>query len=139
METHPPSEAGTDLARCRWMSLLLGGSLGATFVSFLYPILRYLVPPAASEPSLSEFELDIKASAIALNSGRIVSVGGRRRQSLLSRIRIFARSATWDNQDGTGCLVMEYRPCPFFGPTLSSSLAADALLVRPHRDGGEAE
>jgi serine/threonine protein kinase len=42
-------------------------------------------------------------------------------------------------QDGTEYLLMEYRLCPFFGPTLSSSLARDALLVRPHRDGGEAE
>ncbi len=59
------------------MSWFLGGSIGATLVSFLYPVLRYLVPPQTSEPSLSEFELDVKASDIAPNSGRIVPMSGK--------------------------------------------------------------
>ena len=63
--------------RRRWIAWLLGTSLGATALAFLYPILRYLVPPEASEPSLSEFELDVKASDIAPNSGRILPVGGK--------------------------------------------------------------
>lgn len=65
------------LSRRRWVSWLLGGSFGATFVSFLYPVLRYLVPPIASEPSLTEFELDVKASDVPLNSGRIIPLGGK--------------------------------------------------------------
>lgn len=64
-------------SRRRWISYLLGTSFVAAAVSFLYPILRYLVPPEASEPSLTEFELDIKASDIAPNTGRIVPVGGK--------------------------------------------------------------
>jgi cytochrome b6-f complex iron-sulfur subunit len=67
----------SELSRRRWVSWLLGGSLGATIASFLYPVLRYLLPPKASEPSLSEFELDVKASAIHPNSGRIVPLGGK--------------------------------------------------------------
>ncbi len=63
--------------RRRWIAWLLGTSLGATLFSFLYPILRFLVPPEASEPSLSEFEFDLKASDIAPNSGRIVPLGGK--------------------------------------------------------------
>lgn len=70
----PPS--GT-LTRRSWASWLLGTSLGATLFAFIYPVLNYLVPPVSSEPSLSEFELDLKASDIAPNSGRIVPVGGK--------------------------------------------------------------
>jgi Rieske Fe-S protein len=70
-------ENAKDVSRRRWVSWLLGGSLGATLASFVYPIVRYLVPPEASEPSLSEFELDVKASDIAPNSGRIVPLGGK--------------------------------------------------------------
>jgi cytochrome b6-f complex iron-sulfur subunit len=69
-DAHRPS-------RRRWISYLLGTSFAATALSFLYPILRYLVPPEASEPSLTEFELDVKASDIAPNTGRIVPVGGK--------------------------------------------------------------
>lgn len=46
-------------------------------LSFLYPVLRYVVPPRTSEPSLSEVDLDIKPSDIAPNSGRIVPFGGK--------------------------------------------------------------
>ncbi|HTO86176.1 MAG TPA: Rieske 2Fe-2S domain-containing protein [Thermoanaerobaculia bacterium] len=66
-----------DLARRRWITWLLGTALGATIVSFLYPVLRYLVPPVSSEPSQSEVELDIKASAIAPNTARIVPFAGK--------------------------------------------------------------
>ena len=47
------------ITRRSWASWLLGTSLGATLFAFLYPVLNYLVPPESSEPSLSEFELDI--------------------------------------------------------------------------------
>lgn len=46
-------------------------------LSFLYPIVRYLVPPADSEPSQSEAELNVKASEVAPNSGRIVPFGSK--------------------------------------------------------------
>lgn len=67
----------SDVSRRRWVSWLLGTSLGATLLSFLYPVLRYVVPPLETEPSLSEFELDVKASDVRPNSGRIVPVGGK--------------------------------------------------------------
>jgi cytochrome b6-f complex iron-sulfur subunit len=63
--------------RRNWISYLMGTSFAAAALSFLYPILRFLVPPEASEPSLSEFELDVKPADIAPNSGRIVPVGGK--------------------------------------------------------------
>jgi cytochrome b6-f complex iron-sulfur subunit len=64
-------------SRRRWISYLLGTGVGATILSFLYPVTRYLVPPQSSEPSLSEVELDIKPSAIAPNSGQIVPFSGK--------------------------------------------------------------
>ena len=65
------------MTRRSWVTWFLGTSLGATIVAFVYPIARYLVPPQASEPSLTEFELDVKASDIKPNSGKIVPVGGK--------------------------------------------------------------
>jgi cytochrome b6-f complex iron-sulfur subunit len=77
LDTKAASESSGDVSRRSWVSWLLGGSVAASFAAFLYPVLRYLVPPEASEPSLSEFELDLKASDVAPNSGRIVPVGGK--------------------------------------------------------------
>jgi len=69
--------ADHDQSRRRWLTYLLGTSLGASLVSFLYPVLRYVVPPVSSEPSLSEIELDVKATDILPNSGRIVPFSGK--------------------------------------------------------------
>ena len=69
--------ADTGQSRRRWLTYLLGTSLGASVISFMYPVLRYLVPPVSSEPSLSEIELDVKASDIPPNSGRIVPFAGK--------------------------------------------------------------
>jgi cytochrome b6-f complex iron-sulfur subunit len=69
--------ADQEHSRRRWLTYLLGTSLGASFVSFLYPVLRYLVPPLSTEPSLSEIELDVKASDILPNTGRIVPFSGK--------------------------------------------------------------
>jgi cytochrome b6-f complex iron-sulfur subunit len=75
--TPAQTDVAPDENRRRWLSWLLGTSIGATIVSFVYPILRYVVPPATSEPSQSEVELDIKASDIPSNSGRIVNFAGK--------------------------------------------------------------
>jgi cytochrome b6-f complex iron-sulfur subunit len=69
--------APDDRSRRRWITGLLGTSVGAMIVSFLYPVLRYLVPPVTSEPSQSEVELDVKASQIPANSARIVPFAGK--------------------------------------------------------------
>jgi len=77
VESSARSESSGAVTRRSWVSWLLGTSLGATLFAFLYPVLNYLVPPESSEPSLSEFELDLKASDILPNSGRIVPIGGK--------------------------------------------------------------
>lgn len=68
---------GIEESRRHWLSAFLATSLGATLVSFFYPIVRYLIPPVASEPSLSELELPFKASELVANSARIVPFGGK--------------------------------------------------------------
>lgn len=73
----PQVAVAADENRRRWLTRLLGTSLGATVASFLYPVLRYMVPPATSEPSESEVELDVKASEIAPNSARLVPFSGK--------------------------------------------------------------
>jgi cytochrome b6-f complex iron-sulfur subunit len=75
--TSSEAKSWLDESRRRWLSRLLGTSLAATVVSFLYPILRYVVPPIASEPSQSEVELDVKASEILPNTARIVPFAGK--------------------------------------------------------------
>jgi Rieske Fe-S protein len=77
IEPPPLSGAPLDVSKRRWLSAFLATSVGATVLSFLYPVLRYLIPPATSEPSLSELELPFKASEILPNSGRIVPFGGK--------------------------------------------------------------
>ena len=77
MSISDTADPDTSSSRRRWMQWLLGTSAGATIAAFLYPIARYLVPPQAAEPSLTEFELDVKASDVRPNSGRIVPVGGK--------------------------------------------------------------
>jgi Rieske Fe-S protein len=77
MEATAREPGSGGVTRRSWASWLLGTSLGATLFAFLYPVLNYLVPPASSEPSLSEFELDLKAADVPPSSGRIVAVGGK--------------------------------------------------------------
>lgn len=79
MQVEPPPLVGQPLddTRRRWVSRLLGTTLGATILSFLYPVLRYLIPPVTSEPSLSELELPFKPSDLLPNSGRIVPFAGK--------------------------------------------------------------
>jgi Rieske Fe-S protein len=104
--TSEPRTSGP-VTRRSWVSWLLGTSFGATLFAFLYPVLSYLVPPEASEPSLSEFELDLKASDIAPSSGRIVPVAGK--PVLLIRRpsgELAALSATCTHLDCT----VQYRP-----------------------------
>ena len=74
---HRSTAVTDDSSRRRWITRMLATSLGATIVSFLYPVLRFMVPPEASEPSQSEAELDVKASELLPNAARIVPFAGK--------------------------------------------------------------
>ena len=63
-------------ARRRLMQFLLGGGLLASAASFLYPIVRYLVPPAA--PDLGgDSVMAAKVGDLKPNIGKIFRFGSR--------------------------------------------------------------
>jgi Rieske Fe-S protein len=57
----------------QWM---LGGGLGASILSFLYPAIRFVQPPRAAEASVNEAPAG-KASDLKPNTGKIVKFGAR--------------------------------------------------------------
>jgi cytochrome b6-f complex iron-sulfur subunit len=68
--------AGTQPPRRRFVEVLLGGGIFASILSFVYPVLRYLVPPAVS--NLGEDEIvACKVGDLKPNSSRIFRFGTR--------------------------------------------------------------
>jgi Rieske Fe-S protein len=65
------------MSRRGMVDWLLGTSLGAFLLSVFYPIARYLVPPAAAEPSVASVTVPIKASEVKTNTGHIFKFGNR--------------------------------------------------------------
>jgi Rieske Fe-S protein len=63
-------------ARRRAVGILLGGGLLASFASFVYPVLRFLVPPAVAD--LGEGEVvAAKLTELKANSAKIFRFGSR--------------------------------------------------------------
>jgi cytochrome b6-f complex iron-sulfur subunit len=69
----PPSPP---LPRRRFVEALLGGGFLATAVAFLYPVLRYLVPPKVSDLG-SDAVVAGRAGELKPNSGRVFRFGNR--------------------------------------------------------------
>jgi Rieske Fe-S protein len=65
------------------VELLLGGGLFASFVSFVYPVLRYLVPPPVPDLGGDDV-IAAKVGDLQPNSGKIFRFGSR--PGLLLRI-----------------------------------------------------
>ncbi len=63
-------------ARRRFMQTVLGGGVVATAVSFLYPVMRYLVPPPATDMG-SNTVLAAKANELKVNSAKIFKFGSK--------------------------------------------------------------
>ncbi len=63
-------------ARRRFMQFLLGGGLLASAVAFFYPVLRYLVPPAATDLG-GDSVVAAKVGDLKANSGKIFRFGSR--------------------------------------------------------------
>jgi len=62
--------------RRRFVEYLLGGSLLASAISFVYPILRYLVPPAATDLG-GDTVVAGHAGELKRNTGKIFRFGNR--------------------------------------------------------------
>ena len=64
------------VTRRRAMEIFLGGGIVATFASFLYPVLRFLVPPVVTDLGGDEV-VAAKLDEIKPNSGQIFRFGSR--------------------------------------------------------------
>ena len=76
METsdHNPSE-GVE-SRRRWITLLLGSGVLASIASFLYPAIRYMIPPPVGE-STSRSVVAANVNELKNNSGKIFKFGSK--------------------------------------------------------------
>lgn len=74
MESTVVPEGGP--TRRRLVELLLGGGLFASFVSFVYPVLRYLVPPPVADLGGDDV-IAAKVGDLQPNSGKIFRFGSR--------------------------------------------------------------
>jgi Rieske Fe-S protein len=63
--------------RRRFLNWFLGTSAGALVVAVLYPISRYLIPPAAGEAAAGTVTLAIKPDEVKPNTGQIFKFGSR--------------------------------------------------------------
>jgi len=63
-------------SRRRWINLLLGSGVAASIISFIYPALRYIIPPPVAE-SASNFVVAAKVGELKNNSGKIFRFGSR--------------------------------------------------------------
>ena len=60
----------------RWVNVLLGSGLAASVASFLYPALRYIIPPAVAE-STSRSVVAAKAGELKNNTGKVFKFGSK--------------------------------------------------------------
>ncbi len=70
---HPAKEVPP---RRRFVQIILGGGFVATAASFLYPVLKYLAPPAATDMG-SDTVVAAKVGDLKPNSGKIFRFGSR--------------------------------------------------------------
>jgi cytochrome b6-f complex iron-sulfur subunit len=68
------SGSGPESGRRRLIGTLLGGGLLASVASFLYPVLRYIVPPAVTDMGGDEV-VAAKVGELRPNSGKIFRFG----------------------------------------------------------------
>jgi cytochrome b6-f complex iron-sulfur subunit len=71
-----PSDPTVQPGRRRVVEVLLGGGLLASLASFLYPVLRYLVPPAVADLG-GDSVVAAKVNELKPNSARIFRFGSR--------------------------------------------------------------
>lgn len=67
---------GAPVQRRKFVEMLLGGGFLATGIAFLYPIIRYLVPPKTLDLG-GDSVVAAKAGELKPNSGKIFKFGNR--------------------------------------------------------------
>jgi Rieske Fe-S protein len=58
----------------RWVNVILGSGLAASVISFLYPAIRYIIPPPVAE-STSRSVVAAKVDELKRNTGKIFKFG----------------------------------------------------------------
>jgi Rieske Fe-S protein len=94
------------LDRRKFLDWLLGTSAAGLFLAIAYPVIRYVVPPAAGESAASSVTLDMGPGDLAANSGQIFKFGsspGLLIKTASGELRAFSASCTHLN-----CIV-QYR------------------------------
>jgi Rieske Fe-S protein len=74
MESHDPPSGGPP--RRHIIEILLGSGLFASFVSFVYPVLRYLIPPPMADLGGDEV-VAAKLGELKANSSKVFRFGSR--------------------------------------------------------------
>jgi cytochrome b6-f complex iron-sulfur subunit len=74
METEQERDSGQPQPGRRWVSALLGAGVLASIASFLYPALRYVLPPRIAE-STSSSVVAAKVGELKDNSGKVFRFG----------------------------------------------------------------
>jgi cytochrome b6-f complex iron-sulfur subunit len=69
--------AGSGQSRRGFVNWLLGTSFGGLLLAILYPIGRYLIPPASGEAASNSVTLSIRPEDVAPNSGQIFKFGNQ--------------------------------------------------------------
>jgi Rieske Fe-S protein len=72
----PADENAKPVPRRKFVEAVLGSGVLATAMAFLYPVLRYLVPPKALDLG-GESVVAAKVGELKLNSGKIFRFGNR--------------------------------------------------------------
>lgn len=62
------------MKRKSFINLFFGGSLVGTIVSFLYPVIRYMIPPKQSEADVKSIAV-AKVSELAPNTSKVFKFG----------------------------------------------------------------
>jgi Rieske Fe-S protein len=76
LETPDPTPLESVQPRRRWINLLLGSGVVASIISFIYPAMRYIIPPPVAE-SASRFVVAAKVGELKNNGGKIFKFGSR--------------------------------------------------------------
>jgi len=66
-----------DGSRRKFLNWFLGSTAGAFFLSVLYPLSRYLIPPKVQESTARTVTLAIKPQEVKANSGQIFRFGSQ--------------------------------------------------------------
>ena len=76
MENRESAKGEAQNPRRRWVSLLLGSGVVASIASFIYPAIRYIIPPQVAE-STSRSVVAAKAGELKNNSGKVFKFGSK--------------------------------------------------------------